>query len=148
MAIDAEKRRSILEKVYLEHRSQARHIETLRTGALSTLGVATAGLIAVTKDNHVDQQTAGWAILGLGLFGVLLASKLHEKLRLEMVRSDACLAAMFDDDPPEAVVIFAAVSKKHDESYPVLHRFKMRVLWIGLALAICFAGAFLLIKPG
>lgn len=147
MAIDAEKRRSILEKVYLEHRAQARHIETLRTGALSTLGVATAALIAVIKDNHVDQQTAGWAILGLGLFGILLASKLHERLRLEMKRSEACLAAMVQDDPGNPAEVLAIAGKHHDQAYPILHLFKMRVLWMGMAIAICFAGLFLVLKP-
>jgi VIT1/CCC1 family predicted Fe2+/Mn2+ transporter len=147
VTVDPEKRRGVIEKMYLEHRAQARHLETLRTGVLGSLGVAVGILVTIATDAQDSAIAPGVTIIVLGGFGVVFALKLHEKLRLEMRRSEACLAALFQDDPGEAVSLYDRVSKAHDQAHPVMHRVKLAFLWAGLASVICVAGALLVVFP-
>lgn len=78
----------MLKTLYREHTDQARHHETARAQATNLILVLAAVLtgLVTTKSSFGAQGIilTGWAIVGLGVFGVLLSLKHHERNRLHL----------------------------------------------------------------
>jgi hypothetical protein len=139
---------ALLEKLYLEHRAHARHIEILRSGMLGTINALGGAVLAFATDGGIVRSDwpLGLTVIFLGLFGALFAAKLHEKLRLEMKLAIAALAAWEGSvGGPPASAFYAEVKALHAARHPIMERVKMVSLWLALAILLSTTGVALTI---
>ena len=134
---------ALLEKLFIEHRTQVRHTEAMRSTVLTILASLTFALTAVVSKDVINMSDLpfGGLIFGIGIFGIVLTAKMHEKLRKEMSRADACLDFIDVLTPGQPLKsIYEGVENEHARKFSVMIHLKMYLVWGGLAGMISVVG--------
>ncbi|MPR11722.1 hypothetical protein [Microvirga tunisiensis] len=141
-------------KMYNEQATQARQHETLRSNIATVLfGLAATivGLHQFRAGEVFSNVVIAAFLLLIGIFGILVSSKLYERNRFHVARLRAYRLAIDDKlkqlgiDPLSP--IGGAGDREHRRGYRRLERVRLNVLWNMAFGFICLVGLWLLIEP-
>ena len=144
-----EQEREILWSMYQLNMEHSRHHQDQRVGATNIVLVVAAGILSLIA---LDQQLEGtdrylaYALIVLGVYGILLAAKQHERVAFYRERARGYRTRL-DELLPEArlVQIQKAADKKTAFKYDWQYKMRLWHLWLMLDAMIIGMGVLLAI---
>lgn len=134
----------VLQKIYEEHLTQARHHESLRERITAMILALGAALLAfqgsISAASH--KPFLGWLLVGLGLFGALTSLKHYERNRFHVAVARALRMQMEQLLEVRLEETRRAAQREHNERHPILHRIRLYYLWLLPHLALVLVGLF------
>jgi hypothetical protein len=153
-------RKDILWGMYQEHRTHARHNETLRSTVSNILIVASAGLVSLsTYDQKINREDLSAAILliGFGVLGIMFSAAYTERYHRNRERANAYrtrLDELFFKNPESSESdTLEGLTNKADRTVKfrkiaaiIRMTSSSHLLWVALPCFISIIGVFLTIK--
>jgi hypothetical protein len=134
----------VLVKMYEEHTTQGRHIETQRAQTMNFLFVLLVSVIAFLGADKIDPSTKSWIVWlipVLGVFGAIIVTVYRDKWERSMAlaaahrqRLDVLCPDLFIEIDREAA------RRAYHGKIPAVLRWRLFAIWYGLCALMFFGG--------
>jgi hypothetical protein len=133
----------VLLKFYDQARTEMRHIEEQRATTTNMIIVIMSVIIGYTVQQKFSLSLIPLSLLiiGLGIYGVFITSKLYERHQLAQSRSEYWLKHIDKLHPKSNVLKLRAESdKEHNKKYAWSSKLHLNSLWISLHVIFIVIG--------
>ncbi len=127
-----------------EASTHLRHLEEQRSQFCSVLMAVVAGILAFgASDSSPHRDLVGYAIVGLGLFGVLLSWRQNEKINYYKSLADSYVQKLLatNSDCSDLVGHQKEVRRVNARRYLWINRLPTGLFWLLLHVAIVLLGS-------